>query len=439
MRVFVLDKDRKPLDPCHPARARKLLDKGRAAVFKRFPFTIILKDRKAEDSVVHELCIKVDPGSKVTGIAVVQKETGQVVFAAEIEHRGRAIKKAMDSRRTSRRSRRNRKTRYRKSRFLNRTKPKGWLPPSLKSRIANVLTWMNRLRRLCPVVAISQELVRFDLQQMENPEIAGVEYQQGTLAGYEVREYLLEKWERKCAYCGKENVPLQVEHILARTNGGTDRISNLALACGPCNQVKGNRPIEEFLADRAEVLARILRQARAPLKDAAAVNATRWGLWRRLTATGLPVECGSGGRTKFNRTKRGLPKTHWLDAACVGVSTPEVLKVDGVRPLLIKAMGHGSRQMCRTDKYGFPIQHKLRASGFAGFKTGDIVRADIRVGKHQGKHSGRIAIRYRPCFRLGKIDVAPKYLTIIHRADGYDYSIGNPFNSVQCAATPPHA
>jgi len=200
MRVFVLDKNGKPLDSCNPARARKLLDARRAAVFQRFPFTIILKDRAIEDSVVHEHRVKIDPGSKLTGLAVVQEETGRVTFAAEVEHRGLVVKASLDRRCVVRRGRRQRKTRYRQSRPDNRTRPKGWLPPSLESRVGNVLTWVRRLIARVPVAALSQELVRFDMQQMENAEIRGVEYQQGTLAGYEVREYLLEKWHRKCAY-----------------------------------------------------------------------------------------------------------------------------------------------------------------------------------------------------------------------------------------------
>jgi hypothetical protein len=183
MHVFVLDKDKKPLDPCHPARARKLLDKGRAAVFRRFPFTIILKDRTVEESAVHEHRIKIDPGSKTTGVAVVQEENGQVVFAAEIEHRGEKIKASMESRKALRRNRRSRKTRYRKQRFNNRPRPKGWLPPSLESRLANTQTWVERIRQLCPVVAISMELVRFDMQAIENPEINGVEYNEGEETG----------------------------------------------------------------------------------------------------------------------------------------------------------------------------------------------------------------------------------------------------------------
>ena len=132
---------------------------------------------------------------------------------------------------------------------------------------------MKRLLRLCPITAISQELVKFDLQRMENPELAGTEYQQGTLFGYEVREYLLEKWGRACSYCQKKDIPLQVEHIQARANGGTDRMSNLCLACEPCNTRKGTQDIAVFLAKKPDLLGKILVQAKKPLKDAAAVNA----------------------------------------------------------------------------------------------------------------------------------------------------------------------
>ena len=160
------------------------------------------------------------------------------------------------------------------------------------------------------MTALSQELVKFDLQKMEDPEISGSEYQQGTLAGYELREYLLEKWRRTCAYCGKKDVPLQVEHIHPRSKGGSDRVSNLCLACEPCNRRKGNKPVETFLKDKPEVLAQIEAQAKAPLKDAAAVNATRWELYHRLQATGLPVETGSGGWTKWNRSRLDIPRSH---------------------------------------------------------------------------------------------------------------------------------
>lgn len=110
---------------------------------------------------------------------------------------------------------------------------------------------------------------------MENPEISGVEYQQGTLFGYEVREYCLEKWGRTCVYCGATGVPLQLEHIRSRAKGGTQRVSNLTLACEPCNLAKGAQDIRVFLAHDPARLERILKQARNPLKEATAVNAAR--------------------------------------------------------------------------------------------------------------------------------------------------------------------
>src|SRR5207247_9437134 len=174
--------------------------------------------------------------------------------------------------------------RYREARFANRSKPQGWLPPSLESRIANVLTWVNRLRRWCSIAAISVELVKFDLQKLAHSNISGVEYQQGTLSGYEVRESLLEKWGRQCAYCGMKDVPLQIDHIHPRAKLGTDRISNLTLACEPCNSKKGDQDEQVFLANKPAVLRHILAQAKAPLTDAAAVNTTRWALFERLQA-----------------------------------------------------------------------------------------------------------------------------------------------------------
>ena len=192
----------------------------------------------------------------------------------------------------------------------------------------------------------------------------------------------------------------------------------------PCNRRKGNRPVEVFLKKNPDRLAKVLRDAQRPLKAAAAVNATRWELYRRLQATGLPVECGSGGRTKCNRSRRGLPKTHWLDAACVGASTPEHLGVAGVRPLLVQACGHGKRNRCWTDKHGFPIRHAPRKKVEKGFRTGDIVRAVLPSGKFQGTHAGRVAIRFGQNFQLGKVSVHPRHCRAIHRADGYAYSLG---------------
>lgn len=425
-RVFVLDTNKRQLAPCRPSRARKLLTAGKAAVFRRYPFTIILKYAVPEANP-EPLRLKIDPGSRTTGIAVVNDRSGEIVFAAELEHRGLRIKSRLDSRRAIRRSRRNRHTRYRQPRFFNRTRHTGWLAPSLKHRVLTIQTWVNRLRKFCNIQAISQELVRFDMQLLENPEISGVEYQQGTLAGYETREYLLEKWGRACAYCGKTNVPLEIEHIQPRSRGGSDRISNLTLACTSCNQKKNNDPLEVFLQNRPELLKKITAMAEAPLRDAAAVNATRWDLFRTLQAIGLPLETGSGGLTKFNRCSRNLPKTHWLDAACVGKSTPEIFNTINLTPLKITAMGHGSRQMCRPDKYGFPRTSAKSLRVVNGFQTGDMVRAVVPTGKKAGKYVGRAAVRKSGSFNIKTNGttiqgISWKCCTKIHAVDGYAYN-----------------
>jgi hypothetical protein len=185
--VLVVDHERKPCAPVHPGRARHLLNRGRASVLRRYPFTLILKDGEPTEEP-EPLRLKIVPGSQTTGLAVVNDASGQVVWAAELTHRGQQVKARLDQRRMCRRSRLQRHTRYRPPRFLNRRRRAGWLPPSLESRIANVITWVHRLRRWCPIGALSLALVKFDTQKLEHPEISGVEYQQGTLEGYEVRE-----------------------------------------------------------------------------------------------------------------------------------------------------------------------------------------------------------------------------------------------------------
>jgi 5-methylcytosine-specific restriction endonuclease McrA len=411
--VFVLDTNKNVLDPCHPARARELLRKGKAAVFRRYPFTIILK-REVPDAQPKECQVKIDPGSKTTGIAVVQED--RVIWGAELEHRGGLIKKKLESRRASRRLRRNR-MRYRQPRFLNRTKPKGWIAPSLQHRVQTTTTWVNRLSKFCNVGELVQELVRFDMQKMQNPEVSGVEYQQGELAGYEVREYLLEKWGRKCAYCGVENVPLQIEHIHPKSKGGSNRVSNLTLACQKCNQKKGNRPVEEFLKKKPDVLKRIQARAKAPLMDAAAVNSTRWALFHALSATGLTVTVGSGGQTKYNRKQLGWGKAHWLDAAAVGHVS--ALRLLTEQPLKIAAKGQGGRQKAALNKYGYPIRYNS-LKPVHGWRSGDIA---VFEGK-----SYRITPRQTGSFALSVPGEKPisknkKHLKRVHRADGYAYSV----------------
>ena len=380
-KVAVLDTEKKVLEPCHPATARRLLKEGKAAVFKRYPFTIILKRCVIELELrtgEYQLCI--DPGSKTTGIAIVDSDRN-IVFAAELEHRGVAIKKNIETRAGFRRGRRTRNLRYRKPRFLNRTRPKGWVPPSLMSRVFNIETWVNRLCKVYPITNLAYEMVKFDMQLMDNPEISGIEYQQGTLQGYEVREYLLEKHSRKCAYCAKKDIPLEIEHIIPKARGGSNRISNLTLACQPCNTKKGKLlPTEiEDSAFRKKVEASS-KKAKQTLKDASSVNTIRWKIAETLRGTEFPIVYGTGGKTKFHRTKSGLPKAHYYDAACI---SDKVKQPQDVQVLHIKAKGYGQRDLFAFSitKPGFNYGNRKRSSG-DGYHKYDHVEIVKKDGKH---------------------------------------------------------
>ncbi|MDE3023460.1 MAG: RRXRR domain-containing protein [Pseudomonadota bacterium] len=436
MAVFVIDKRKKPLMPCSEKRAGKLLASRRARVHRLIPFAIRLVDRTVAECELQPVRIKIGPGSRFTGIAVVREaktvdpatgEMGTTVHVLnlfELLHRGRQISEALTARRSMRRRRRS-CLRYRAPRFLNRgNKARGWLAPSLQHRVDTTVAWVNRFQKMVPIAGLTQELLRFDMQQIENPEISGVEYSHGTLAGYEVREYLLEKWDRKCAYCDARDVPLNLDHIYPKTNGGSNRVSNLTLACVPCNQRKGAQDIRVFLAKDTRRLDRVLAQTKRPLRDAAAMNTTRWALFNALKATGLMVITGSGGLTKYNRVQIGIPKTHALDAVCVGAVS--AVTGWGKPTLAIKATGRGSYQRTRLDTFGFPRGYLTREKRIKGFQTGDMVCAQVPTGKKAGIHTGRVAVRATGSFNIqtatGVVQgISHRHCKVIQRADGYGY------------------
>ncbi|MBD2774818.1 RNA-guided endonuclease IscB [Iningainema tapete] len=414
--VFIVDTNKKPLNPIRPKRARNLLNSGKAAVLRMYPFTIILKTA-VENPALRPVELKIDPGSKVTGLALVQD--GEVIWGANLEHRGSEIKSDLQSRAATRRSRRNRKTRYREPRFSNRKRSKDWFPPSLMHRVLTIETWVKRICRYVPVTVIAMELVKFDTQALQSPETNGTAYQQGELFGYEVKEYLLAKWGRSCVYCGKENIQLEVEHIQPKSTGGSDRVSNLTLSCRCCNQKKGNKKIEEFLHKKPDLLKKIKAVAKTPMIDAAAVNSTRWKLYYTLNnIPELKITTGTGGRTKHNRIKNGFEKDHWIDASCVG-ETGMSVNLKTRQPIRIKANGVGSgRQMTRVNKFGFPCA-KAKQCYQHGWRTGDIARfSDGRIGRVVVQSATRLEIR------IGKqrISGTLNKFTKLHSLDGYNYA-----------------
>ncbi len=416
--IFVLDTNKKPLSPCHPAKARKLLKSGKAKIFKKYPFTIILEEEIEEENE-DEYRLKIDYGSRHTGLAVLKNDK-EVIWLAQIEHRTN-IKDKLDTKRNHRIFRRN-KLRYRAPRFNNRKRKDGWIPPSLQSRVDNIQSWVRKLQKLIPLTHISYENVKFDTQLMRNTEISSIEYQQGVLHGYEIREYLLEKFKRKCCYCGKQNIPLEIEHIIPKSRGGTNRVDNLCIACHSCNQKKGDKTADEF------GYPNIQGQAKRSLKDCAMLNATRWKVYEILIGTGLEVECGTGARTKMNRIHLGLPKDHHYDAICIGASAPEkvIFKTDSV--LYIKAFGRGNYSRTTLNKYGFPRAYLPRQKYFFGFQSGDMVKAIISKGKYKGIWHGSVACRSTGNFNINLIKgrlqgINHKYCQVLQRFNGYKYII----------------
>jgi hypothetical protein len=423
MAVFVVDQHHQPLMPCSEKRARLLLARGRAVVHRMMPFAIRVKDRSAHASELQPIVLKCDPGSQTTGIAlarVTATDAGEVQHAehlAHLAHRGAAVQHSLQQRAGYRRRRRGANLRYRAPRFLNRRRSPGWLPPSLRSRIGNVLIWAKRYQRLAPLTRIEIERVRFDMALMQNPEVEGVEYQRGTLAGWEVRTYVLVKWNYRCAYCHQSSDRFELDHILPRSRHGSNRVSNLCLACHTCNATKGDRTASEWGYPEVEA------QAKAPLRDAAAVNATRYALCDALRTLGWPLRTWSGGRTRWNRERFGLAKDHALDALCVG-------DLVGVQPgrgrtLQIQATGRGGYQRTNVDAAGFPRGYLTRQKRVQGYQTGDLVRAEVPGHlKTAGRHTGHVAVRVTGSFRVGKVDgINATYCRLMQRADEYAYTL----------------
>lgn len=373
MRVFVLSKEGIPLMPTTPRRARLWLKARRAKVIRHEPFTIQLCFETA--SYTQAVTVGVDSGSKTVGIAAIAK--GETLLQAEV-HLRTNISEKLTQRRTYRRTRRRRKTRYRAPRYANRTRRTGWLPPSVSSKLSATLKAVRFVASLLPVRQVNVEIASFDTQKMRNPETTGVAYQQGTLFGYRVREYLLEKWQRTCAYCGAKDAALQVEHIVPKVRGGSDRVDNLTLACAPCNQRKGNRTAAEF------GFPQIQAQARLPLRDAAQVSTLKAALLSQLTRLfgEQRVQVRYGYQTKYQRIRGlNLSKSHAHDAVAIACELGEVIVPLSVA-WQIRCLPRGSYQRFNGKR----SEHKIWAPRkVKGWRLYELVEAK----GHRGYIGGR--------------------------------------------------
>ena len=446
--VPVLDRDGSPLMPTRPSRARRLMYQGRAE--KRWvkgTFCIWMLDVGAGDEGVEidGVQLNIDPGAGATGLAVVsQTPDGRRAHALiELRHRGSRIRNRMNRRRSFRRNRRGR-LRNRKPRFDNRTRPDGWLPPSMLTRLANTETWVRRLCSLFPVTLVRVETARFDMRLMQDAEVSGREYQRGELAGWQLRSYVFHRDGARCAYCGSTKAEhYELDHIVPRSRGGTDRVSNLVVSCRDCNVEKGNQSAEEFLARRPARLAAVRRIRRASLAGASQMNIIVPELMRRLEQMGLPATEHDAYTTSWTRRRLGLPKTHTNDALCIGA--PDSLTYLPDRKTVARSVGHGDRQMLRpSDRHGNPRGrgyraycalprqqqgyttcpgHRSRHKQLRSLASGDLVQfRHRRHGLLRGYAvltSGRVAVTHE-----GKpVSVKAEAVTLLVRNNGYRIAI----------------
>lgn len=234
MKVFVLNNDGKPLMPTKPVIARLLLKQDKAKVVNRFPFTIKLTYQSS--NYVQDVFLGIDSGYSNIGFsAITNKEeliSGEVKLDTNMSNR-------LTDRAMYRRNKRNR-LRYRKPRFLNRTRKEGWLPPSIQRRFDTHISLVNKIKRLLPISKLTVEIANFDIQKLNNPEINGIEYQQGNLYNYQnVRSFLIAREKSKCQLCGKEFIKgdtAHIHHIIQRSKGGTDKPNNLSLLHKKCHE-----------------------------------------------------------------------------------------------------------------------------------------------------------------------------------------------------------
>jgi len=302
MLVYILNQYGKPLMPCKPSKARKLLKQGKAKVIKLEPFTIQLLH--GSSGYKQEITLGVDAGSKMIGLSATTTE--KELYSAEIQLRNDIVA-LLSTRRQNRCTRRNR-LRYRKPRFLNRVKSKnkGWLAPSIKNKIQTHLTIVSNAHKILPISKIIVEVASFDIQKIKNPSISGTDYQQGEQMDFwNVREYVLFRDGHKCH--GKKsckNKILNVHHIESRKIGG-DSPSNLITLCEECH--------DDYHKGKLEL--NLKRGKR--FKDATFMGIMRWSFYNRLRELYPIVNLTYGYITKNTRIHNSLPKEHRIDALCI--------------------------------------------------------------------------------------------------------------------------
>jgi 5-methylcytosine-specific restriction endonuclease McrA len=349
--------------PTTPRKARRLLQDKKAKVVQRLPLVLQLLYATGENT--QAVVLGLDPGYNQSGFSAITAK--KELIAGEVQFRTDVSKK-LTERRMYRQTRRANKTRYRPPRFANRRRKKGWLAPSMQHKLESHVRLIRKLQTMLPITKIIAEVATFDPQKLQHPEINGVEYQHGELAGYEVREYLLHKWARKCIYCGKTKIPLEIEHIVPKSRGGSNRVANLTLSCRPCNLKKGSKTAAEF------GYPQIQAKAKKSLKAVPFMNLVR----SRLVET---VECARtwGYFTKYKRIQLGLPKSHINDAFVIAGGNSQ----ERSAPYKVHQVRRNNRSLQKNRK-GFKRAIRRQRHPYQPF---DLVIHNNNIYRVKGTHN----------------------------------------------------
>ena len=352
-----------------------LLRHGKAHVVSRVPFVVQLD----YDSTTYtqEVSLGIDAGSKHIGVSASSEKNE--MLAAQVELRNDIVK-LLSTRRELRRTRRNRKTRYRKARFDNRKKKDGWLAPSVEQKVESHLKVIRLVHKLLPITKTTIEVAQFDIQKIKNPYIKGEDYQQGEQMGFwNVREYVLARDGHKCVHCkGKSKDPvLNVHHLESRKTGGNSP-SNLVTLCETCHKAY----------HRGEFDLKIKRGS--SLRDAAVMNIMRWAVYERSKAEFGNVHLTYGYITKHTRIENCINKTHAADAFCIAKN--------------VHAMRLSSFFMCRC------VPRHTRTLHVANPKKGGIRRSCIathKIGKSRFQRYDMVRWKGMDCFIFGSTHGRP--------------------------------
>ncbi|MEW6215582.1 MAG: RNA-guided endonuclease IscB [Nitrospirota bacterium] len=331
MRVYVLTKDGNPLMPCKPAIARLLLKDGKAVVKQRTPFTIQLNYKGEEYK--QEVTLGIDSGYEHTGLSAVTVK--EELYASEVQLR-KDIVKLNSERRSYRRTRRNRKTRYRAARWLNRRKPEGWIAPSLQHKLDSHIKVIAGIYSILPVTGCIVEVANFDIQKIKNPDIEGRDYQEGNKLGFwNTREYVLHRDGHICRHCkgkSKDKV-LNVHHLTSRQTGG-NKPDNLITLCNSCHK-KYHR-------------GDIILKAEKPnnFRGETFMSSVRWKLVNTLNLRYDNVSHTYGHITKNKRIRYNIKKSHINDAFIIAGGTGQ----DRISPYLISQVRRQNRKLYKGSR-----------------------------------------------------------------------------------------